>query len=37
MSYLQYREGVNEEEDIRIDDFFEATPNNIFSRSVKKT
>jgi hypothetical protein len=34
MSYSHYRAG---EDDIRIDDFFEASPNKTFSKSVKKT
>ena len=34
LSYMKTREGDDE---IRIDDFFEATPNQILSRSLKKT
>ncbi len=34
LSYMRTREGDDE---LRIDDFFEATPNNILSRSLKKT
>ena len=34
LSYMQNRDG---EDDLRIDDFFEATPNHFLSRSVKKT